>query len=374
MNRVFILGSCVTRDAFELSQAQDFTVKCYLARTSIASSFSFKREHNDIDLTKVSSAFQKRMIINDLLKKTKFELLKHNFDWLIIDFIDERFDLFCYEDKSIFTLSAEFIDNVETPLEGNIIKSQTNEFFEYWRIGWDRFISFAEEYGFLHKVVVNKVYWTNDIFGGGKVVDGSYKGWIDKNNQWLDRLYNYVENKKNIQFLTYGEQELLAASDHKWGIQPYHYYQGFYIDFLRQLQKLSYSSYASLFLNANFLDIDFKMNESIVVQLEKEQQHHIEIRLVFASSEKVKEKEVLYTVRYYPELDDEMLLKMGYGLSSYKGIGSFKYIPTTSNSIYERILNIIIPSGIEMINIGVKEFYPNGKTFILDAKARLENI
>ncbi len=109
--KIFILGSCVTRDALELAKKGQFVLTDYLARTSIASAFQDNAIF-EYDTSKIASAFQRRMVDNDLLKSTTNTLINTDFDFLVIDLIDERFDIVKNDKNQYFTLSSEFKDNI----------------------------------------------------------------------------------------------------------------------------------------------------------------------------------------------------------------------------------------------------------------------
>lgn len=69
---------------------------------------------------------------------------------MIIDFIDERFDLFKFSDGAICTISPELIRsgfNKETE-KGKVIKSGSEEHFKLWNKGWKEFISSYENVKF----------------------------------------------------------------------------------------------------------------------------------------------------------------------------------------------------------------------------------
>lgn len=166
MDKLFILGSCVSRDAFALDEGSSYNIISYLARTSFASTFH-NQSVKDIDLSKIPSSFQKRMVENDLLKQTAHALTHSKFDWLIIDLIDERFNIFVSDKEEVFTLSPEFSNNCIFDKPGRVIIPNSDEFLERWKKGWDNFIDLAKKHQFLHKIILNKVFWTNQTSSGG---------------------------------------------------------------------------------------------------------------------------------------------------------------------------------------------------------------
>lgn len=234
--KVFVLGSCVTRDAFEFSEKDQFTVAGYLARTSIASSFQ-EKSITEYDTSVIQSAFQRRMVDNDLSKKTIDEIEKVDFDFLVIDLIDERFGVVKTFDGRYFTLSSEFKENILLGDDVKLLSPNDDELFDLWCQGWDKFIELAKLKGFHNKIVINKVFWSNKDLNN-EVVFPEYQRWIDKNNLWLKKLYAYIESSEDVKILSYPNEILRIDRYHKWGGQPYHYTASLYLEFLKQLIRL----------------------------------------------------------------------------------------------------------------------------------------
>ena len=97
MKNVRILGSCVTRDALEITT--DFKLIDYTARTSLASLATNSRLDSGI-LNNIKSTFQKRMVERDMTKRFWLSLEKSQNDIIIIDLIDDRFNLKLFDDNS----------------------------------------------------------------------------------------------------------------------------------------------------------------------------------------------------------------------------------------------------------------------------------
>lgn len=128
MKKVFILGSCVSRDAFALEESKEqYSVVNYIARTSFASSFHSQKTIN-VDTSTIPSIFQKRMVENDLFKLTENAIKNTEFDILLVDLIDERFRLFISEDGEIFTISSELKKYCNFKRGGGIFYTQVMTF------------------------------------------------------------------------------------------------------------------------------------------------------------------------------------------------------------------------------------------------------
>lgn len=235
--RVFVLGSCVTRDAFELAESKNrFELVGYLARTSFASTFHDKKIYG-MDLSPITSSFQRRMVENDLLKTTTEIINNTAFDYIIVDFIDERFDLLQKDSGEVFTLSSELTNNVSYQT-GYTVPSGSEEFFELWKRGWQGFINLAEKNKFIDKIIVNKVFWANVDENNEAIVEKQFQGWIDKNNKWLEKLYGHIEKEGKVRIIDYSNDSFIADRSHKWGVAPFHYCQQFYLKFLGKILSL----------------------------------------------------------------------------------------------------------------------------------------
>lgn len=89
--RLFIYGSCVSRDMLEYQQAEVTLVK-YIARSSLAAQLSVPFK-NEAILDRLPSKFQREMLQVDMEKTLFKQLQQSDFDVLLLDFIDERFSI-----------------------------------------------------------------------------------------------------------------------------------------------------------------------------------------------------------------------------------------------------------------------------------------
>ncbi|WP_449465785.1 DUF6270 domain-containing protein [Stenotrophomonas humi] len=232
MNRVFILGSCVSRDALEQAPGE-YEVVTYLARTSLASVGLLPVDDAEVRdaVARLPSAFQRRMLVNDLDKTTLSAIAESAHDIVLLDFIDERFDLIVSGD-SLFSLSGELKNTGFEPGERDVITPGSEEFLERWIAGLERFLAAVDP----ATIVLNKAYWA-DVFPDGS--DASSPGWIRSNNAFLKQLYDALEARWALRTIAYPESIVLADPDHKWGRAPYHYALPFYEHTLQSLRELA---------------------------------------------------------------------------------------------------------------------------------------
>lgn len=374
MKKIFILGSCVSRDAFALDEASSYDISSYLARTSFASTFH-PQSIKDIDYSKIPSSFQRRMVENDLLKKAPHTLTHTEFDWLIIDLIDERFNIFVSDKNEIFTLSPEFSNHCASDKMGKILTPNSDEFLEYWKKGWSNFIDLAKNNHFLNKIILNKVFWTNKTNSGGQVVSDLYQSWIDENNQWLQKLYSHIETVGGIKILEYPKELLIADVDHRWGAQPYHYAKPLYLYLLDYIDRLNVHQQS---LEYNIVHTDYLplSLDTLSIKKKNDTQYSplvfqggdkdciVNIDITLAGNKAVGEKDLLHTLRYDPEQSD-WYSEQKYACSDFEEIGRFKYIHTQSYAVYNRTIQFRVPANTRA-SFSIQEFYPRGKNIVLE--------
>ncbi|WP_296250157.1 DUF6270 domain-containing protein [uncultured Stenotrophomonas sp.] len=220
--RVFVLGSCVSRDALELVSAE-FEIVAYIARTSMASIGVPPVCEAPVRglADRLPSAFQRKMLLNDLNKSTLSAITETEHDLLLLDFIDERFDLVCCDD-TMFSLTGELQHAGLEVEDSELILAGSDIFFSHWTAGFERFLDKVEH---PERIVLNKAYWA-EYFPDGTVV--SSQQWIRKSNLFLQKLYDIVDARISLATICYPGNLVLADPAHKWGKAPYHYAQCFY--------------------------------------------------------------------------------------------------------------------------------------------------
>lgn len=233
---ILIFGSCVSRDIFNF-QINDFEVAGYFARSSFASAFD-SLPVNDIYTKNLESEFQKKVVSADLDKNLKQCLRSTEYDLLLIDFIDERFNIFIFDQGGVCTVSSELISaGLDVRKEvGRLVQSGSDEFFERWENGWVRFLSIVDALQCRQKIRINKVLWATTTSAGREFETYSCD-YILTSNHFLERLYNRVaKDLEPWQFIDAKPIHLLAAEAHRWGVSPFHYIDAYYIHALRKIK------------------------------------------------------------------------------------------------------------------------------------------
>lgn len=213
-----ILGSCVSRDILAHDDGS-IDLKFYLARSSLGSMFA-QQPFPDGFSARLTSSFQQRMVKADITKSCEALLREADVDLILLDLIDERFDLFEVPDGGRCTLSTEMVaTKFREEVEGVRIRSGLHSFIVRWREGWERLVAILESRDLLSRLVINKVFW-QAASDDGEAFD---KTAVQAANTTLKSMYGTMRKTLSPdQFIEYGST-LSAPASHKWGRSPFHY-------------------------------------------------------------------------------------------------------------------------------------------------------
>ncbi|GHC36272.1 hypothetical protein GCM10007291_42160 [Gemmobacter nanjingensis] len=218
--RTAILGSCVSRDALELEDASGYEVVNYVARCHTAA-FGAPPVVDEEMLARVASPFQRRMLRHDMAKTGLDEIASLNFDWLVIDLIDDRLDIQRLENGHLRTVSSEYRAVAGEIPPAEIIRAGTPEHMALWKAGWLRLRNALRDHGISNKTLVNRVFWADNLSGAQGQNPTKY---VQNANLRLVEMYAYIrETTAEIGWITYPEDIFSAAPDHRWGPAPFHY-------------------------------------------------------------------------------------------------------------------------------------------------------
>ena len=229
MQKIFILGSCVSRDA--LAAFPDaFDLVTYLARTSMASIEMPPVADDEVRarVAGIESQFQRTMLLNDLDKTTLAKIRAAEYELLLVDFIDERFNL-AVAGQSVFSYSGELEKSGLALGDRTILTPGSDSFLSLWLAGMSRLLAAVDK----KKVVLNRAYWAEHFPDGSDV---SSMGWIRRNNAMLQSLYELADRHWGLACIDYPPELTLADPQHRWGVAPYHYVQPFYAHAIDRLQ------------------------------------------------------------------------------------------------------------------------------------------
>jgi hypothetical protein len=241
---IFIVGSCVTRDAFD-RPGHSMGVADYVARTSFACSmraapFSVPFASIDPDGA-VESNWQRRMVEIDLsrgLRRRLRAVEEPDSTMVVVDFIDERFHLLALAGE-LATSSVELQRTgcAERFPDASSIRSGSDEHFDLWAMGFSAFVAEVKALGMV--VILNRVYWATDTSDSTPLREP--QDYIETSNRYLDRLYEMAD-ALGVPSINYGSTRFVAAATHRWGPAPFHYVEEVYDRFLGELSRFATSA------------------------------------------------------------------------------------------------------------------------------------
>lgn len=229
--RVFVIGG-VSREAITAVPGR-FELASYVARTSMASIGTSPVSDREVreKVAGLSNPFQRRMISNDLDKSTLQLIRSVPHDILLIDFIDERFNLALAGD-TLFSLSGELEGSGFGIGQRAVVAPESETFLSLWMAGISRLLASVDQ----RKVVVNRIYWA-ERFPDGK--PSASRGWVRRNNALLQRLYDTVDRYWSLKHIDYPPGVLIADPNHRWGVAPYHFAAPFHRHAVEELAWLA---------------------------------------------------------------------------------------------------------------------------------------
>lgn len=234
LKKVLIFGSCVSRDVFNF-HIPGVELVGYYSRSSFGSAFSSRHAVDNFS-GRLTSKFQQRMVRADFVKEFQSTLDQLEYDNLLVDFIDERFQLFVGREGELVTVSAElgssgFLDEAD----GQKIEAFSDDHFRFWERGWEKFIAQLNGKDKLRKLLVHRARWSTTIDDGTLFADWKISH-AARANDHLSRIFARVNQDIGEEQVIESPVDLVVCkSGHRWGVQPFHYVDGYYEEIGRQI-------------------------------------------------------------------------------------------------------------------------------------------
>ena len=224
--KISIHGSCVTRD---LAEFHDYEVLHYQARSSLCTKSGESIDYDSEKLSNIQSKFQRRMVEWDLNKKS---FSSYNADCIIIDLIDERFDVFTSESAHATRSQAFFQSGVLSTMKGDFkrINRGSEDYFDLFRLGTQKFSNFIDR-----PVILHNARWASTYRKDEQVHDFENQEKIQFENELLNDLTKIVTEEIAVESIIDSQTNLIADSTHKWGLANFHYIPEYYLALDQQL-------------------------------------------------------------------------------------------------------------------------------------------
>lgn len=235
MTRVFIYGSCVTRDSVPWFEEYDLEMVGYVARQSLLSAFR-RADSTQFELSKIRSAFQRRMAKNDIEGNLRFDLRRSKPDVVFWDLCDERLHVRKVPSGGIITLSQDYLgEGIHPGPLGPRYMFGTDEHFEAWEYALGQFMEVLKQADLAEKLYMNATPWAvKDEFGDAPPKQAEAAESFNAN------VARYIEAaaKAGAKVVALSQAEAISRTDgHQWGAAPFHYVDGTYMTMLDRLSS-----------------------------------------------------------------------------------------------------------------------------------------
>lgn len=241
MARIYIYGSCVSRDSFDFINKSEHRLLGYTARQSLISAVS-KPYRAAADSGALKSQFQVRNLQGDFdgnLLDILSELAPET-DYIFWDLTDERLGLIKIDDYTFITKSVEL---VQSGLLGKIkehewIRFGTEEHLELWQEAVRAFADFAKSNLPDTKIVLINLPWAL-LDEKGRPLEKTWDLLPDEANNLLARYAAVIRNYLDVYDIEMSWDEATASSIHRWGLAPYHYQDAVYEQVIDRFAQLN---------------------------------------------------------------------------------------------------------------------------------------
>lgn len=267
---IAIFGSCVSRDTCDFIPKSN--VLAYVARHSVT---SLETPHGTkgVDLSGLTSAFQKRMVMNDLKGNGIAYIVKQveGLDLVLIDLVDERRGYWLFPDGTTMTNSLE-VEACGAARDARragarLVEFGTDEHFNTWKSGFQKLNTELTAAGLWDKTVLLDIEWAGAVDGARHPQDDTLSrlgrtwrklqrgareaGRSLSRGQGLGEAWSNFRTIKPTEAEEYADRAVSANADyiryrdaaramaastvtrmssrlrisetHKWGPQPFHY-------------------------------------------------------------------------------------------------------------------------------------------------------
>ncbi|WP_458108810.1 DUF6270 domain-containing protein [Arthrobacter sp. R3-55] len=225
MARIYVYGSCVSRDSVEFLDMSKHRLLGYTARQSLISAVSDVYPAS-AQLGTLESRFQIRNLQGDFdgsIFRTLSDVADQA-DYIFWDLTDERLGVIKVADNTYVTRSVELIQSglMENFDEATWIQFGTDEHYELWQESVRKFAEFTKARGLQSKLLLFNLPWSmwdNE----GTPLKKTWDLFPDEANNVLARYVGFVREHMGVNYLDIPWDQVAASKTHKWGVAPYHY-------------------------------------------------------------------------------------------------------------------------------------------------------
>ncbi|MEE1650729.1 DUF6270 domain-containing protein [Brachybacterium sp. J144] len=235
--RTFIYGSCVSRDTFKYLPER-FVLHRYVARQSLISAGNSTTGVKE-KLSPLTSPFQQRMVAGDL-DGNLYSSLKNAGDaveLILIDLVDERGGVVALGGGYATKLNEFWgAGGREASRGAHLLPFGTDEHFERWSAGAERFVAELRELGLLHRAVVLRADWASTYEDGDAFPVPDWMTPPAEANAAYGRYFDHLSTL-GLRIITLPQELAHTSRDHEWGASPFHYQDAAYEYFAQEIQQ-----------------------------------------------------------------------------------------------------------------------------------------
>ncbi|MFC7877385.1 DUF6270 domain-containing protein [Isoptericola sp. NPDC057391] len=223
--RVFIYGSCVSRDTFEHFDPEQFELIRYVARQSALSAYT--RPVTLVEPPVLESSFQQRMVSGDYASdlQTLIPELASVTDLVLVDLTDERLGAYILPDGSVVTRSVELVQSgaeSRLPAGSQHIAFGSDQHFHYWSSAISAVGELFRQHMPRAAVVLLDVPWA-DRSESGTPVPASFGMTAADVNPLLRHYTKEAARALGAELVTVPDGIVSSSANHPWGDAPFHY-------------------------------------------------------------------------------------------------------------------------------------------------------
>lgn len=230
--RVFIYGSCVSRDTFEHDDAKPYQVTTYIARQSLISAATPPREPV-VPTSSLTSPFQRRMVEWDA-RSTLFAAVKKNApraDLLVWDLFDERLGVHVHPDDTATTRTPETIGLLSSMPDAGapppeLVPFGSPRHRKLFATALDAFTQVLHATGTYDRTVLLAPSWAARTVDGEPTPTSFGITAAVANATTPD--YLALVRDAGISVVQPPAEACVASPDHRWGLAPFHYADSVY--------------------------------------------------------------------------------------------------------------------------------------------------
>jgi glycosyltransferase involved in cell wall biosynthesis len=235
--RVFIYGSCVSRDTFEHLDPEQFELVEYVARQSVLSAYTKPVELMAPPTLK--SRFQQRMITGDFSSSLRSLMATHGSatDFVLVDLTDERLGAYLLPDGSIVTRSVELIESggeQYLPQGTQHIAFGTQQHFDYWTTAMEYVGEQMRQQMSQATIVLLDIPWA-EWSETGTQTPGSFGMQAAEANPIFRSYVQAAAQALGAHVISMEPSEVVSSPNHPWGDAPFHYAEKVYVEIVKRL-------------------------------------------------------------------------------------------------------------------------------------------